>query len=179
MKRGTDRLLVLMTGGVGLIVLAGLIALFVVNSRQEVQLSQDSPEWVVQQYLKALEGGNWEEAYGFLADSVKDTNTRRSYETRMPAHIEQSRRILLEKSEVTDGQARVVVSISTFQSTGPMSTSEYTQRFDFRLKLEGGQWKIISPTYPPFFGLLPVEPRPVSAASPSQQAVLPVANYGS
>jgi len=167
-----------MTGGVGIIVLAGLIALFVVNSRKEVQLSQDSPEWVVQ-YLKALEGGNREEAYGFLADSVKDTDTRRSYEKRMPQHVEQSRRILLEKSEITDGQARVVVSISTFQSTGPMSTSEYTQRFDFRLKQEGGQWKILSPTYPPFFGLVPVEPRPVTAAIPDQQAVPPVASHGS
>ena len=179
MKRGTDRLLVIMTAGIGLIVLAGLVALFVVNAREEVQFSQDSPEWVVQQYLKALEGGNWEEAYGFLADSVKDTNTRRSYEKRMPEHIEQSRRILLEKSEVTDGQARVIVSIATFQSSGPMSTSEYTQRIDFRLKQEGGQWKIISPTYLPFFGIVPFEPRPVSAASPGQQAVLPVANYGS
>src|SRR3990172_5393618 len=174
MKRGTDRLLVIMTAGIGLIVLAWLIALFVVNARQEVQFSQDSPEGVVQQYLKALEGGNWEEAYGFLADSVKDTNTRRSYEKRMPEHIEQSRRILLEKSEVTDGQARVIVSIATFQSSGPMSTSEYTQRIDFRLNQEGGQWKIISPTYLPFFGIVPFEPRPVSAASPGQQAVLPL-----
>lgn len=179
MKRGTDRLLVLMMGGVGLIVLVGLIALFVVNSRKEVQFSQDTPEWAVQQYLKALEERNSEAAYGFLADSAKDTNTRRSYERGMATPGEPSRRILLDKSEITDGQARVVVSISTFQSSGPMNTSEYTQRFDFRLKREGGQWKILSPTYPPFFGIVPVEPRPVSAAIPAQQAVAPVARQRS
>ena len=179
MKRGTDRLLVMMTASIGFIVLAGLVALFVVNSREEAQFSQDSPEWVVQQYLKALEEENWEKAYDFLAGSVKNENTRKSYERRMRENVEKSGRILLEKSAVTDGEAKVIVSISTFQSSGPMSTSEYTQRFDFRLKLEGGQWKIFSPTSLPFFGIVPVEPRPVSAAIPVQGAVAPVANHGS
>lgn len=168
--RSSDRLLLFLLAGVGIVLLAGIVALLLVGSRKPAEFSEGSPEKVVQQYLIALENGRWEEAYGYLSDSVKtDTpegkNVKQDYERRV-VRRESSTRIILERSEATGSDATVAVSISTFRSTGPLDTSEFSQRIDFRLRLEGGQWKILSPSYPPYFGaLLPGPPRPPEPAS--------------
>ena len=156
--------------GVGIVLLAGMVALLLVGGRKPVEFPEGSPEKVVQQYLLALENGRWEEAYGYLSDSVKTNtpdgrNVKQEYERRV-VRRESSTRIILERSETTGTDATVAVSISTFRSTGPLDTSESSQRIDFRLRQEGGQWKILSPSYPPYFGaLLPGPPPPLEPAS--------------
>lgn len=154
MPRTSDRLLIAMLSGISLFVLIGLVALFFVGSRGEAQFPPGSPEAVAQSYLKALEDEDWEEAYSYLSDSVKVFGLRDAYKKRNlgPRIVDEaSRRVALESSEIRDGEARLTISVSTFRSSGPMQTSDYTSRIDFRLQKEGDEWKITSPTYPPYF----------------------------
>ncbi|GEM_PF-888804 len=170
MPRPSDRLLLYLLAGVAIVLLAGMVALLLVGGRKPAEFPEGSPEKVVQQYLLALESGRWDEAYGYLSDSVKSNtlegkNLKQDYERRVVNH-QSSTRIILERSETTGTDATVMVSISTFRSTGPLDTSEHSQRIDFRLRQESGQWKIRSPSYPPYFGaLLPGPPSPLEPAS--------------
>ncbi len=154
MNRSSDKLLVIMVAGIAGFIVIGVVALFFVGNRGEAVFAPGSPEAVTQNYLKALEDQDWEEAYGYLSESVKSSRVRDSYIQRKGAgHVDEdaNRRIVLERSEVTGTEAKITISISTFRSSGPMETSDYTSRIDFRLQKEGDYWKITAPTYPPYF----------------------------
>lgn len=154
MTRTSNRILIAMVSGAGLLVLVGLLALLLTGRRKEAEFPQGSPEWVAQSYIKALDDSDWEKAYSYLSDSIKDSRLLDSYKNRKAqgrVADEASRRVLLESSEVKEAEARITVSISTFRSSGPIQTSEYTFRIDFRMRKEGEEWKIVSPTYPPYF----------------------------
>ena len=154
MKRSSDKFLIAMLSGIGLFIALGVVALFFIDRNGETEFPAGSPEALTQSYLKALEDSAWEKAYSYLSESVKDSRVRESYMNRKAGgHIDEdaSRRIVLESSEIKDGEARIIISVSTFRSSGPLQTSDYTTRIDFRLQKEGDEWKITSPTYPPYF----------------------------
>ncbi|MBM2827179.1 MAG: hypothetical protein HW403_1243 [Dehalococcoidia bacterium] len=161
MTRGSDRILLFMLLGVGAAIVAGFVALVIVGRREVADFPANTPEGVVQRYLNALEHGDVEDAYGYLSRSIKDSDLEKNYKRdgRHPGD-ESSRQVVLEKSEITGDEARVIVSISTFRSSGPMETSENTYQLHFKLKLEDGQWRIVTPSYPPYLGWLPVPPKP-------------------
>ncbi len=154
MKRNSDKLLIAMLSGIGLFIVLGIVALFFIDRNGETEYPAGSPEALTQSYLKALEDNDWEKAYSYLSESVKDFRMREAYVNRKSGGYIQddaSRRLVLESSEIKDAEAKIVISISTFRSSGPLQTSDYTTRIDFRLRKEGDEWKITSPTYPPHF----------------------------
>lgn len=156
--RSSDRLLVGILVGIGVLLIAGVAALFVAQGRQPTQFPEDTPEGVVQRYLIALDEHNMERAYSYLASSVKDDRLKQDYyRTRSPMN-DRSHRIVLDKSEIAGETAHIIVTVFTIYSSGAPGGSEQSIQLDFRLKREDAQWRITTPSYPPYLGLVPMHP---------------------
>lgn len=153
--RSSDRLLAGILAMLVALILAGLAALLLVGQRPATEFPEDTPQGVVQRYLRALESGEGDLAYSYLSESVKDDTGKRSYQRFSTRPADRTRRILLEGTDIGEEQARVTVSVSTITSEGPTATSETTIRLEFRLKREAGGWRITAPVYPPYLGYAP------------------------
>lgn len=126
-------LLIGLIGGVVLVVVIALIAVFVSGGTTE--FAEDSPEGVVQRYSQAVIDGDIETARTYLVPEIGDECERTG-----PGQ-DQLRVTLLESTETADA-ARVRVIIVTSSGSGPFGTSEYESEERFGLVRSGGSWLI-------------------------------------
>jgi hypothetical protein len=118
-----------------------LIAIFASNSRQASVLSPDTPEGVVQLYLRAVVDGKFETAIGLLSESSQCTVADLDR-----AYIPSSLRVNLADSEV-DGDS-AIVKISVELGGGKIFDDGYSESHSYRLKNESGAWKILGIAWP-------------------------------
>jgi len=119
---------------------AVVVTLVVVGlNRPPVELDPDSPEGTVQQYIDALDRGDYETAASFWAttgctpESVVPTN---------PPEVSAA----LEDVDGDDQRATVIVRLSE-SSTDPMGGLSEHQEW-FYLVVEDGSWRIEQPAWP-------------------------------
>jgi len=151
--KGIDKLLVAILGGIVALIVVGLAVLFLIGTRSETVLSEDTPEGVVQRFVLALEKRDADAAYNYLSGAVKSRwslDEFRSAVAMGPQMFgpspsgERSSRAVLNKVTVSGDTANVLVTISTGAAGGPLTYDEYTRDELFTLRHEGGQWKIES-----------------------------------
>lgn len=137
--RKPDRILFVLIGVVGLLV---VVALAVVFTRGEpAALDEASPAGVVQRYSKAVIDGDNTTADSYLTDAAR-SRCRGGY----PGEPRPARVVLVSTSERTDS-ATVRVSIVQQSQGGPFGPSEYEMEDAFSLLKINGTWKIDQPPY--------------------------------
>jgi hypothetical protein len=138
--RKPDRILLVLLGVIGLLV---VVALAVVFSRGEpAPLDEASPAGVVQRYSTAVIDGDVATAETYLTESAL-TNCRGAY----PGEPRPARVVLVSTSE-RDQSATVRVSIVNSSQDGPFGPSEYEMEDAFSLVKADGNWKISQAPYP-------------------------------
>lgn len=132
-------------GAVTLVVamVVGGVTVALIAGRGDIELlPSDSPEGVVQRYLLALEGEEYQEAYDYLSDDVRQ---RCRYEHFLRgasrAEIGESH-VTLEGTRVVDDRAQVKARFTIFDPEGLFGPSERSYERTFHLKLENGQWRL-------------------------------------
>jgi len=135
----------LIGGMVVVVVLAvGAVVTALVTGRGGDLLPADSPEGVVQRYLRAVRKEEYAEAYGYLSSDLQrrcrvEDFAGRSY---WP-YTEEDQQITLERSQTFDGSAVVTATVTHFDTEGvPFGASEYSYDRTFELKREDGQWRL-------------------------------------
>jgi len=122
---------------VGAVVLLAVLAGVLVTNRAAPSLRLDTPEGVVQQYLKAVFAGDYPVAAGLLSPSsgckVSDVAA---------AYAPQSARIVLDHTAVTGDQAVVTVKVTEGTGNGPFESSGYSHPERITVHREGAVWKI-------------------------------------
>jgi hypothetical protein len=138
--RKPDRILLVLLGVIGLLV---VVALAVVFSRGEpAPLDEASPAGVVQRYSTAVIDGDVATAETYLTEFAR-TNCRGAY----PGEARPARVVLVSTSE-RDQSATVRVSIVNSSQDGPFGPSEYEMEDAFSLVKADGNWKISQAPYP-------------------------------
>ncbi len=148
--KSSSRSLVIFGAVIGALALLALV-LVLVTSKQPVKLfAEDTPEGVVQRYLLAIDAGDYQAAWNYLAPQPSDKpmtydDWRRSffYPATRPAY-----KATLGSVQVNSNQATVEVIIDTFrQSDGLFNNPVSTTRINFSLTHTSQGWKITDPTY--------------------------------
>jgi hypothetical protein len=123
----------------------GGIAVALVTTRGGLELlPSDSPEGVVQRYLLAMKDEEYREAYGYLSsDLQRECSYDNFLKGASSTEIRESH-VTLEDTRNVDDRAQVKVRITVFEPGGPFGASESSQDWTFHLKLEEGQWRLVS-----------------------------------
>lgn len=117
------------------------ISLFVNSNHEEKQLSKQTPEGVVQLYLKAIIEGKHDVAAGYFVSSSEcdASDIDRAY-------ISDTLRVNLVSSEKTGDSA--YVKIDANEGSGGLFDDGYTQTHTYRLVRESNQWRLAGIPWP-------------------------------
>ncbi|MDE2765773.1 MAG: hypothetical protein OXI25_05000 [Chloroflexota bacterium] len=154
--------------GVAVLALAAVIVALTVNRGVDA-LDPDTPEGVVQRYLQAIAGGEYEDAYGFLSDEAQadcaadgfiESLDRRGYyrEIRFSARLTDVR--------MRGDSATVRVRIEERYERGGLAYAPlYEPRSGYvepyRLDRTDAGWRLAEPGYPVWSCPSPPEPKPI------------------
>lgn len=136
-----DRFLTGILIGIALLVVASL-TLFFLRKDTQTYLPEDNPEAIVHNYIFALEKGDFEQAYSYLAE-----------EKNMPSYTEFQQDLFRENNEksvqvgtaeINDDRAWVTITLS--EKTGFFGDYSYSERAV--LIKQGNDWKIFYMSYP-------------------------------
>jgi hypothetical protein len=137
-----DRFLMGILVGIAVLVVVALVVFFIRKDTQSY-ISDDVPEGVVHNYVLAVLNGDYERAYGYLAD----LENRPTYEQFRNAFIQglvnpDNSAVDIGNSEISGDTASVEVAI-IFNPSDPFSTG-YRDVQRALLITEGGGWKLSS-----------------------------------
>ena len=125
---------------------AGLVVALV-TSRGAATLPADSPEGAVQRYLLALEDEDYREAYAYLSAGSQRACAFEDFLRRASHRDVRGSRTTLEDTQRLDDTAIVTAEVTVFDLDVPFDPYEYTYRRTFSLRLEEGEWRLVSPDY--------------------------------
>ena len=135
-----DRFLTGILAGIVVLVVIALVVFFLRQNSQSY-ISEDAPEGVVHNYVLAVLDGDYEKAYGYLAD----LDHKPTYEQFRDAFITgvvnpDNSAADIGDSEITDDTASVEVAL-IYNPSDPFSTG-YRDAQRAILVRQGGAWKI-------------------------------------
>jgi hypothetical protein len=137
-----DRFLTGILIGIAVLVVVAL-AVFFLRRGSQTYISEDVPEGVVHNYVLAVLNGDYEKAYGYLAD----LENKPTYEQFRDAFIKgvvnpNNSAVDIGQSEVNDDTASVEIAL-IYNPSDPFSTG-YRDVQRAILVRQGGAWKISS-----------------------------------
>lgn len=139
-----DRFLLGILIGIGVLILAALIVFF---SRQNQQTynPEGTPDGAVHNYILAVLNGNYQKAYGYLADLDNKPSYdtfRRSFATGSVNPSDTG--VTIGKTDVTGDDA--TVEVNTVNAQGDPFSSEFNNTGSAHLVKQNGGWNILSMT---------------------------------
>ncbi|MEX1252726.1 MAG: hypothetical protein WEE64_00145 [Dehalococcoidia bacterium] len=108
-------------------------------------LPEDSPEGVLQRYLRALEDGEHEEAYAYLAGDTQATCPFLDFVKQASYQGVRGSQMTLEDVDRFDDRALVTANVTVFDPNIPFGPEEHSYERTFELTLERGGWKMTWP----------------------------------
>jgi hypothetical protein len=139
-----DRFLLGILIGIGVLILAALIVFFSRQNRQTFG-SETIPDGVVHNYILAVLNGNYQKAYGYLADleyKPSYDTFRRSFATGTVNPSDTG--VTIGKTDVTGEDA--TVEVNTMNTQNDPFSSQYNNTGSAALVKQNGGWKILSMT---------------------------------
>lgn len=117
------------------------VSLFVTSNREATKYAPDTPEGVVQLYLKAIiEGKHDKAADYFVADSECDASDIDR------AYVSDTLRVNLVSSEIDGNAAYVKIEANLGSST--LFESGYNESHTYRLTRESSNWRLLGIPWP-------------------------------
>lgn len=135
----------------GLLLCAVILAVFL-RSRPVTLLPADTPSGVVQRFLQADEAQDYRAAFGYLTANGPDGKPRtyEQFRDRYSGRGERRNIQVVLDGETVDGDlAEVFVRLTRYDVGGPspFGNPVSDQRDRFRLRREGGEWRILDYPY--------------------------------
>lgn len=144
-----DRFLIGILAGIGVLIVVALAVFFI--RRDGVDYGpEDTPEGVVSNYVVALQRGEYERAYGYLAsfENKPDLGAFRvPFDNFQAAEVARTGLDIQETTLYADGKEALVALVVLRGGNGPFDQG-YRETNSATLVLEGGAWKIRSMPYP-------------------------------
>lgn len=141
-----DRSLLAIGVGTAVLVVVAVIAVVLLGSREAPAFSADTPEGVVQRHLAAVEGDDYDAAWGYFSADIQSEMSEDDYRRAARDYGyygSSSRRVLFDRSEVDGDRARVWLTVEEYYDGGPFGGGDtYRSTREIPLVREGGEWRI-------------------------------------
>ena len=154
----SNRWLAMVGGAIAIAVVIGIAVTMLAGGEREY--AEGTPERTVQDYLRAVIDRDHARAMALLAP---DLATRCERATRSPIRDrgDEAIRATLDRADIRGGTAEVRVRLTTsYGSSDPFSTGEYTRNEVFVLQQADGKWRFTDPPWPLFCPPPPLLPPP-------------------
>ena len=145
-----DRFLIGILVGVGVLVVAA-VGLFFLRQDEQTYMAEDTPDGVVHNYVLAVQMGDYDRAYGYLAETEgkpdKLAFTRffsSSYRGESDAGVQIMR---YELVEMDNGREGAVVDLVMVEFSGGLFREVYDYEDVAVLVKQDGEWKIVQMPY--------------------------------
>ncbi len=141
--RGPGRLIVAVGAGVGLLIVASIVAVLLAGSNRITEFPADTPEGVLQRFTAALDDGDFTTAYGHFSKLMRVQLSAEEFaaNTRGGGYG-LDRRVRIDKTELRGARATVRLSIDQFYNGGLFSSGRSTYTLEIRFVLEDSAWRI-------------------------------------
>ncbi|MEK7777754.1 MAG: hypothetical protein AAB303_03930 [Chloroflexota bacterium] len=161
--KASSRGLIVMVAVVGVLAIAALVVGLVAAGKEKV-LSEDSPEGVVQGFLRAVQAGDYKKAYDYFGSKLKTNCAYERFLEQRPGGQIEEMQATLAGTKTFDGQAEVKIVVTQFRTSGPFfapfdsPANSYPQTYI--LGQEDGKWRFASMPWPLYWcpGPEPVKP---------------------
>jgi hypothetical protein len=149
-ESGTGRGLLLV--GVAVLALVVVtIAVVLLAPRATTEFPPDSPEAALQGYLRAFDEGDYEAAYAFFSDEIRNDLSLDDYERQiqlygLPYGEIGSRRVLFDRSSGSGDRIRVHLTVEEFHGGGGLGGgSTYRSAREIWMVRQADGWRIDEP----------------------------------
>jgi ketosteroid isomerase-like protein len=142
--RGPERSLVLIAGLTAVLVVVTIVLAFTLGDREPTTFDPGTPERTVQDYLQALDDGDFEAAYALLSSdyqrtvSLSDFLERERFQFRSEYGAD---RVTIDDVDVNGETARLRLQLRYVTSDG----DGYERQEDVALVRENGAWRLRNP----------------------------------
>ena len=154
------------TAGVVLLAVVAVVVTLAAGSSDPEPLPQGSPEAAVQDFIIAIDGGNYSAAYRLLNEDARSQCIENDFRNSVSSGRSTDMRVQLESIDLFDDQASVTVKIRTFSGSPPFDFSESNYTTTFQLRDVGGEWTILNAPWP-FSGCGFIERKLIPTATPT------------
>ena len=137
-----DRFLLIILAGIGLIIVMAIVVVMSQSSGSEQYLSDNTPDGVVHNYFLAMQQKEYEKAYGYLADELKNKpDLDRFIIDISNSGIDQEASLKIGDVSQTDGYAEVEVAITNYRAGNIFDSGRYTTNGSVVLRQDSsGEW---------------------------------------
>lgn len=143
-RRGPERSLVLIAGLTGLLVIAAVVLAFTLGDREPATFDSGTPERTVQDYLQALDDGDFDAAYALLASTYRRSTSLSSFtETvgQRSSFGQGADRVTVDDVDINGETARLRLRLRYVTDDG----ESYEREIETVLVREGGSWRLRNP----------------------------------
>lgn len=145
-----DKFLTGILVGVGVLVVAA-VGLFFLRQDEQTYMAEDTPDGVAHNYVLAIQMGDYDRAYGYLAEvegKPDKLSFTKFFSNRYRGETDAGVQIMgYELVEMDNGREGAVVDLSIMESYGGL----FGERHDYEdiavLVKQGGEWKITQMPY--------------------------------
>lgn len=141
-----DRFLTGILAAVALLIVLA-VSLFLVRRNTEAYISEDTPEGVVHNYVLALQKGNYERAYDYLAEG-ENKPERAQFQRDMVVNEASMGGAGLQLGQVEQYEDEAVVEVVVIQTGGGPFSTPWRNLNTVLLVRSGDAWKIKEMPYP-------------------------------
>jgi len=134
----------------GIVVLAVAAIVLVLARGHENYLPDDTPAGVAHNYFLAIQRQDYQKAYGYLSDELKNKPSLDQFISVISQNYYQSEAALkIGETTLTSDRASVQVAITNYNGGGPFESNRYSNTDTAQLKRNAnGDWQLIAFPYP-------------------------------
>lgn len=144
--KGDRFLLAILVGIIALVILA--LALFYSRQGDQEYAAEDVPQGVIRNYALALQSGDYERAYAYLAEG-EDKPSYDRFQNDQLLRKQESEQLSLQLGEVEQTGEKAVVSLVIIHPSGGPFADVWRESTSAVLTRDSsGAWKIVSMPYP-------------------------------
>lgn len=166
---GSNRLLVLIAGIVAVMTVVAIAAAALTSGREPRLLPEDTPEGVVQRYLRAVQDAQFRQAYDYMSPDLTAECPYDSFLNTASTNRVDRIQASLAGTRKFDDRAEVTVSVTSFSDSGrgmdPFSGGGSAFKQTFLLRQVDGGWRFSQWPWP-VWGCPRDIQKPVPAAVP-------------
>lgn len=140
------RSFLLLVAGAAVLLIAGVLVAVIASRSSETVYPAGTPQHAVATYLRLLQTGNVDRAYGMTAFRSHDPS-RAEFHQIWDGWSSSSHRVVLVRMRESGGTAAVTVDATSF-AADPFGSEDQTNRVTFTLVQRGRSWLITGPAYP-------------------------------
>jgi hypothetical protein len=165
-RTSSGRWLAGITVSVVVLAIIAVVVTLVAGSGDPPELPDGSPEAVVQDFILAVDNGEYQAAYELLHPFVRTNCPISEFRRYIEPGRDSEFRVSLRSVEEVGNEAHVTVDVTSFYGNPPFDFSESTQTSTFVLVQEDGAW-LISEAPPWPFSNCPYYPERLPTSTPT------------